>query len=151
MQGLSIGKLSKAAKVSIDTIRFYEKSGLLRQPSRRPSGFREYSQQDLHYLIFIRRARSLGFSLEEIGELLMLMPQQNATQATQIIEDKLFLIDEKVVELQHWGHALRELLHDAQRHASTTRSILDFFDDGTVEAPLQAAAHRRPPLRDSHE
>ena len=79
------------------------------------------------------------------------MPQQNATRASQIIVEKLFLIDEKIGELQHWARALRELLQDAQRHASTTRSILDFFDDGPAKEKLHAAAHWRLLLRDSYE
>ena len=71
MSGFTIGKLAKAAHVRIDTIRFYEKLGLL-SPQRRPSGFREYSEHDRERLVFIRRARALGFSLDEISRFLLL-------------------------------------------------------------------------------
>lgn len=150
MHGLSIGKLARAANVSIDTIRFYEKSGLLPQPARRPSGFREYSELDLRQLTFVRRARLLGFPLEEIVELLKLDDDRNSAIASRVIEQKLSVIDRKIVELQHWRSSLRELMHD---HADRTpaRSILDFFDnaatdvDETVEESTQAA------LRDSHD
>ena len=72
MRGMSIGKLAKAAGVSVDTIRFYEKCGVLAESSRRPSGFREYSSRDLECLRFVRRARGLGFSIPQILEILTL-------------------------------------------------------------------------------
>ena len=64
MSRLSIGQLAKAANVSIHTIRYYEKAGLLPQPARQPYGFRQYAAEDLLQLKFVRQARSLGFPLK---------------------------------------------------------------------------------------
>ena len=69
---MTIGRLAKATEVNIDTIRFYERQGLLPAPHRRPSGYREYGGESVQRLNFIRRAKHLGFSLTEIAELLSL-------------------------------------------------------------------------------
>src|SRR3990170_1104230 len=89
MHALSIGELSKAASVSIYTIRFYEKSGLLPRPARRPSGFRQYSELDVLQLQFVRQARSLGFSIEEIAELIALETQQSSDVISSVVERNL--------------------------------------------------------------
>lgn len=72
MQTLTIGKVAKQAGVGIDTVRFYEREGLLPEARRAESGYRLYSLDDVDRLRFIRRAKTLGFSLEEIAELLRL-------------------------------------------------------------------------------
>lgn len=108
MHGLSIGKLAKAAGVSIYTIRFYEKSGLLPQPARRPSGFRKYSAQDVVQLKFVRNARSLGFSLEDITRLLALEDKSSTLLVTSAIEREVAAIDRKIAALQRWRHGLCE-------------------------------------------
>lgn len=70
MDALTIGGLADAAGVNVETIRYYERRGLIEEPPRSPSGYRQYSQDDLWRLRFIGRAKSLGFTLAEIGELL---------------------------------------------------------------------------------
>jgi MerR family transcriptional regulator, copper efflux regulator len=72
MGELTIGKLANAAEVGIDTVRFYERAGLLKKPPRTAAGYRRYAEPDVARLRFIRRAKALGFSLQEIGELLRL-------------------------------------------------------------------------------
>jgi MerR family copper efflux transcriptional regulator len=67
---MQIGELAKQAGVNVQTIRFYERKKLLPAPKRKPSGYRVYSEEDLHRLRFIRQAKSLGFSLDEIREIL---------------------------------------------------------------------------------
>ena len=69
---MTIGKLAQAAGVGIDTVRFYERSGLLGQPLRSLSGYRLYAPSEIDRLRFIRRAKALGFTLEQIAELLSL-------------------------------------------------------------------------------
>ena len=69
---LTIGVLARDSGVNLETIRFYERSGLLPAPQRSPSGYRHYQEQDVRRLRFIRRGRELGFSLEEIRSLLRL-------------------------------------------------------------------------------
>ena len=70
MAGLTIGKLAAAEGVGVETVRYYQRRGLLSQPERRGSGYREYSESDRARLVFIRRARRLGFTLAEIADLL---------------------------------------------------------------------------------
>jgi MerR family mercuric resistance operon transcriptional regulator len=70
MAGLTIGKFAAAEGVGVETVRFYQRRGLLALPDRRGSGYREYSEADRWRLSFIRRARRLGFTLGEIGDLL---------------------------------------------------------------------------------
>jgi len=72
MEILSIGKVARRAGVGVETVRFYEREGLLEEPPRRTSGYRQYSEQVVKRIHFIKRAQKLGFSLKEITELLML-------------------------------------------------------------------------------
>lgn len=142
MQALSIGRLARLANVSIDTIRFYEKAGLLAPHVRRPSGFREYSQLDLKQLRFIRRGRVLGFSLEEIGELLALESGQGS--ATTVVQQNLRVIDRKIEDLQRWRNGLIEFLEAPATAEPGRQSILDCFAEEAVDAETGAR-----PLHDS--
>jgi MerR family transcriptional regulator, copper efflux regulator len=156
MHGLSIGKLAQAAEVSIDTIRFYEKRGLLKQPTRRPSGFREYTDQDLRRLKFVRRARALGFALEEISELLDLADERNVTVIRQVIERRLTTIDDKIIELQHWHRSLQDMLDAALSTPQRTYSALDFLDapapgDRIDEGTKPRSPHAKRLKREFHD
>jgi len=81
MKPLLIGQLARLADVGVETIRFYERTGLLGSPERRRSGYRMYDQEAVARLQFIRRAKQLGFTLEEIKELLALHGDPGATRA----------------------------------------------------------------------
>jgi DNA-binding transcriptional MerR regulator len=127
MPGIAIGKLAKLANVSIDTIRFYEKAGLLSPNVRRPSGFRQYSDVDLRQLRFIRRGRQLGFSLEEIRALLALEPATAADSS--VVVQQMRVIDRKIEDLTKWRRSLLQL-----SAASKPAPILDYFPD-EVDGP----------------
>lgn len=150
MSGISIGKLAQAASVSIDTIRFYEKSGLLRAPARRPSGFRDYALRDLVQLKFVRRARQLGFSLQEIAELLSLDHEPDHARAQQVLEQKLVLIDRKVSELEQWRQHLQQRMDEQPRVDAPMRTLLDLFSE-TLASSDVAAPEGIPRLRRVHE
>lgn len=81
MSGISIGKVAKRTGVGIETIRNYERRGLLEEPPRTESGCRKYQSESLARLYFIKRAEELGFSLNEIKELLFLRQDSHATKA----------------------------------------------------------------------
>ena len=85
MDSIGIGALARRAGVSVDTVRYYEKSGLLAPRARRPSGYRRYSNLQLSRLRFIRRAQSFGFTLKDVRELLGLSRQRDvaSTQASR--------------------------------------------------------------------
>jgi MerR family copper efflux transcriptional regulator len=151
MHGFSIGRLAKLANVSIDTIRYYEKAGLLAPHVRRPSGFREYSLDHLKQLRFIRRGRSLGFSLEEIKELLALDSSRDG--ATGVARHKLRIIQSKIQELERWSACLSEFIGDRATAQPVPYSLLDCFIDETAEAvaATHAARMRQDELRDRNE
>lgn len=108
---LTIGALSKQSGVNVETIRFYERSGLLPAPQRTPSGYRSYRAEDVRRLRFIRRGRELGFSLEEIRELLELAahPQQPCASADRMVREHLDAIDTRIRDLQNLQQELRKL------------------------------------------
>lgn len=109
---MSIGKLSRATGATIDTIRFYEKAGLLPEPARTASGYRRYSREDEVRLAFVARARHLGFSLEEIGELLQLRTFKTGgvARVRAVAQKKLALVEQKIAELEQLRTALKSLV-----------------------------------------
>ncbi len=111
MPGLTIGKLAAAEGVSVETVRFYQRRGLLPQPERRGGGYREYSEADRARLIFIRRARRLGFSVGEIGDLLGPAEANSAAEIATAAQGKLADIDIQMRELELLRCRLRRLLH----------------------------------------
>ena len=112
MQKLTIGKLASAAEVGIDTVRFYERAGLLKRPQRTPAGYRLYTDSDVTRLRFIRRGKALGFSLEDIGELLRLNDGGGRRSAVRALaEQRLKEIEQKLSELGHMRDTLRHLVH----------------------------------------
>lgn len=106
---LTIGKLAAQAGVAIDTIRYYEREGLIPPPARRPSGYRDYPADTVKRLRFIRRAKDLGFTLGEIADLLQLTERSQHDMAgmKQAAEAKLMLVQAKLTELQRMRNALQ--------------------------------------------
>jgi MerR family mercuric resistance operon transcriptional regulator len=109
---MRIGELAKRAGVNIQTVRYYERRGLLHDPRRRRSaGYREYTEATLERLRFIRRAQELGFTLSEIGELLALRldPGTTAAEVKQRAKEKIVEIEGKLRDLERIRHALTHL------------------------------------------
>jgi MerR family transcriptional regulator, copper efflux regulator len=111
MRSLTIGQMAKQAGVGVETIRFYERKGLVEQPARRQSGYRQYSQEVVRRIRFIKRAQELGFSLKEITELLSLRvdPQTSCRDVKRRTEAKIGDVDEKLRDLQRIKKALVKL------------------------------------------
>jgi len=111
MSTLTIGKLASAAGVGIDTVRFYERAGLLNKPHRTAAGYRLYAGSDVARLRFIRRAKALGFSLEEIAELLRLNDGGGRRGAVRALAGRrLAEIEQKLTELSRMRDTLRDLV-----------------------------------------
>jgi DNA-binding transcriptional MerR regulator len=110
MAGMTIGKFAAAQGVSVETIRFYQRRGLLAQPERVGSGFREYTEDDLWRLAFIRRAQQLGFTLGEIAELLGPAQARSADDILRAAQAKLSSVDEQLAELAGLQCRLRRLV-----------------------------------------
>src|SRR5919108_6064691 len=111
MKMLSIGQVARRAGVGVETVRFYEREGLLEEPPRRASGYRQYSEQVVTRLHFIKRAQKLGFSLKEISELLLLRvdAQTSCDEVKQRTEAKIAEVERKLVELQRMRQALLQV------------------------------------------
>jgi MerR family mercuric resistance operon transcriptional regulator len=112
MEKLSIGELAKQAKVNIETIRYYERRGLIANPPRNKSGHRRYSTEAVKRTEFIKRCQALGFSLKEIQDILELRMTRlsTCTDMKSRVNEKLIAVDEKIDELVQIRDALRRLL-----------------------------------------
>jgi len=110
---LTIGRIAARAEVGIDTIRFYERRGLLPEPSRTDSGYRLYPPETISRLNFIRRAKALGFSLDEIVTLLALQDTGGPkAEVKAITHRKLEQVEAKIADLERMRDVLRELDRD---------------------------------------
>lgn len=116
LAGLTIGALAKAADVGVETIRYYQRRGLLRAPTTTRGAYRLYGGEELARLRAIRRAQQLGFSLEEIDALLALNEDTDRERAREAAQAKIDLIDARIRQLQGMRDALAELV-DCCRHA----------------------------------
>ena len=111
MKSLTIGRLAKEAGVNLETVRFYERKGLLPRPPRSAFGYRLFPAEAARRLRFIRRAQELGFSLNEIGELLSLRVSRRTTSAAirARAEAKIADIQEKIETLESMKQTLQKL------------------------------------------
>jgi Hg(II)-responsive transcriptional regulator len=111
MKGLTIGRLAEQAGLGIETVRFYERQGLIPPPPRTASNYRIYPEEEVNRLKFIKRAKDLGFTLNEIKELLALQHDPHATKADikKRTEKKIEVIKKKVRDLSRIQEALEHL------------------------------------------
>ena len=108
---MTIGKVAKQAGVGVETIRFYEREGLLNKPRRRPSGYRVFTMEVVGRIQFIQRTKRLGFSLREIRDLLALRVDTRATTADlkRQVDAKIGEIDDRLIDLQRMRVGLQRL------------------------------------------
>ena len=111
LAGLTIGKVASGAGLSIDTVRYYEREGLLEKPARTASGYRHYSSDAVARLRFIQQAKELGFSLSEIRELLALRiaPGKSCADVRAHAEHKIADVDRRIASLKRVRGALVKL------------------------------------------
>ncbi len=140
MKTLSIGEIAKAAGVSVEAIRYYEKERLLDKPRRTEAGYRQYAPDVVRRLGFISRAKELGFSLDEIKELLRLRvsPNVSCRDVRAKAEAKISLVEDKIVELSRIKAALEVLATSCTGGDAPTGScpILDAIDLQTGPAEV---------------
>jgi DNA-binding transcriptional MerR regulator len=112
MAGLSIGQVGEATATKVETIRYYERIGLLPKPDRTSGNYRSYASEHVHRLAFIRRARELGFSIEDVRELLELAGHRENPCAgiDQIAARHLAMIEGKITTLRRLRRELRDTL-----------------------------------------
>ena len=116
MNSIGIGTLAKRAGVSIDTIRYYEKSGLLPPEARLPSGYRRYGEVQVSRLLFIRRAQELGFTLKDIRELLGLSRQRDVGKVKRAAQKKLDEVEQRLIALTRVRDGLATLVATCPGH-----------------------------------
>ena len=133
MGSLTIGKVARLAGVGVETIRFYEREGLIEEPPRWPSGYRRYPEETVARIRFIRRAKELGFSLKEIKELLELRldPEATCGDIRRRAYKKISDIEKRIAMLQKMKAAL-ETLTAACRGGGPINEcpILEALEDG---------------------
>lgn len=121
MKSLTIGKVARLAEVGVETVRFYERKGLIDKPPRREPGYRQYPEETVHRLHFIRRAKALGFTLKEIKELLGLRVDLLSTATCDAVrkmaEEKIADVHGKIRTLQRMETVLAQLVRDCRNRA----------------------------------
>ena len=115
VQFLTIGALAAAAGVGVETIRFYQRKGLLDEPDRPPGGIRRYGERDVARVRFIKSAQRLGFSLDEVAGLLVLEDGTHCDEARTLAEAKLAAVKERLVGLRRIERALRAMINECNR------------------------------------
>lgn len=130
LEGLTIGAFAKAAGVNVETIRFYQRKGLLTEPDRPYGSIRRYGVADVTRVRFVKSAQRLGFSLDEIADLLRLEDGTHCEQASSLAEHKLKDVREKLADLERMETALAQLVHAC--HAQ----------QGNIACPLIASLQR---------
>ena len=116
MDSIGIGALAKRAGVGIDTVRYYERAGLLAPRSRLSSGYRRYSELELARLRFIRRAQALGFTLKEVRELLSLSAQRDVARVKRTAQAKVIDVERRIAELEKVRTGLSKLIAACPGH-----------------------------------
>ena len=109
---MQIGELAKETRVTVQTVRFYERRGLMPQPLRRESGYRDFGEGDLRRLEFIRQAKGLGFSLQEIRDILQTRErgQCPCTDVSKMAKRHLAAAEAEIARLQRFRRELRQAL-----------------------------------------
>lgn len=139
---MNIGEAARAADVSAKIIRYYESIGLIPAALRTAAGYRVYSDTDVHTLRFIKRARNLGFSLEQTADLLGLWRNQDRTSAgvKQVARNHIAGLEKKIAELQSMVATLRHLEHHCHGDERPDCPILDDLSEHHA-APVAAERH----------
>lgn len=138
MTTLKISQVARLADVNIETVRYYERKGLIPEPPRLPSGYRQYSPDYVQRIKFIKHAQQLGFSLKEVTELLALRiePHSACDEVKQQTEAKIAAIETKIHTLQQMQRVLTDLVSDCeQRQLTDTCPILKALEsDKSISA-----------------
>jgi MerR family transcriptional regulator, mercuric resistance operon regulatory protein len=120
----TIGRLARAGGVNVETVRYYQRRRLLAVPIKRARGFRYYGTETLERLRFIRRAQALGWSLEDIRQLLGLDRKRACATTRALAAQRLAFIESKLKDLTILRDALAALIHECDEHGGSNCPIL---------------------------
>ena len=127
LHSLTIGKLAASGGVGVETIRFYQRRGLLDMPAR-ADGIRRYGSDDVRRLRFIRQAQAAGFTLDEIKELLDLDASEDRSRARALADARVKALDVRIADLQRARDALRRLATECGSGSAGPCPILESFE-----------------------
>lgn len=131
-ENLTIGVFAKAAGVNVETIRFYQRKGLLPEPDKPYGSIRRYGSADVVRVKFVKSAQRLGFSLDEIAELLRLDDGAHCEEASSLAEHKLKDVREKMADLARMETVLSELVCACQaQQGNVSCPLITSLHDGT--------------------
>jgi DNA-binding transcriptional MerR regulator len=138
---LKIGEVSNLSGIGIETLRFYEKSGLLDRPTRTGSGYRMYDRDVLDRLAFIKRAQVLGFSLDEIKRIIAerRSGQSPCAGVREIVRHRLEELDERMAQMRRYRKELAEALSEWEEAGDTPGHICGLIEGTSIEHPMTAA------------
>lgn len=133
MTSLTIAGLAREGDVGVETVRYYQRRGLLETPDRpggsgASGGIRRYGIDDVRRLRFIRSAQAAGFTLEQIGELLALDATDDRARARELASERIAALDAKIEELERVRASLRHLAHECGNGSAGPCPILTAFD-----------------------
>lgn len=147
MDTMNIGEAAKASGVSAKMIRHYEQAGLFPEPRRTEAGYRQYTGNEVHTLRFIRHARDLGFSVEQIGELLALWQNRRrpSRQVKALAQTHIQELERKLQEIQSMKATLEHLVHCCHGDDRPDCPILDrLAEDGPAAEGVPPRARGLP-------
>lgn len=141
---MNIGQASEQSGVSAKMIRYYESVGLLPEAARRPNGYRDYGDQDIAILQFVRRTRDLGFSLEEVATLLALWSDKKrpSREVKRLAEKHIADLEQRMREMRSVIKTLRELASHCSGDERSECPILDDLANPKPQAKRRAKAAR---------
>ena len=132
---MRISEVARQSNVNVQTVRYYERRGLLPAPKRRPSGYREYSSDAVRLVRFIKRAQELGFSLRDIGELIELRkhPAQNCASVRAAASRKVDDVVDRIRQLTAMQKALEQLTRACESSRGNRCPIIDALNDDSEQ------------------
>lgn len=138
---LKIGEVSLASGIGIEALRFYERSGLLGKPARAASGYRVYDQSVIDRLAFIKKAQTLGFSLEEIRRIIeeSQAGESPCGEVREIVRRRLSELDERMRQMRVYRKELAAALEEWDEQGTAKGDICGLIEGSDIEHPLSAA------------
>ncbi len=136
VNSMTISGLAKAGSVNVETIRYYQRKNLLSTPVKPVGSIRRYSEIDLARLKFIKSAQQLGFTLDEVGELLALDDGRHCSEASALAEGKIALVREKILRLQSIEQVLSDMVKRCHQESTKAKCplIKSLYDHHELKA-----------------
>lgn len=133
--GLTIAGVAREAGVGVETVRYYERRGLVRQPARRSGAYRRYGSEHVKRMQFVKRAQELGFTLEEVASLLELEDGTNRAKIQHIASARLLQIRDRIRDLRRMERTLKHLLDHCQSGGTIHCPIIEAISGAHTDKP----------------